>query len=127
MTIGGSFRHYFRPDCRPGSRPVLNHYRLTQAFTQFRCKLACQNIGSAPCTEWNDQAHRSRRVRLRSRSTRKCRRQCSNGRREIEKLSANKFHFASPRKAKNIRGICKRVPPQGTTEMTSAAIVSTVF
>src|SRR5262249_16107040 len=95
VTIRHSLGDGFSTDIGASSRAVLDDELLTQVLREPLSYQASNDGGRATCREWNNNAHRSRRIGLRSRDTRS-ERQRGSARGQMQKLPTEKFHIVLP-------------------------------
>jgi len=82
VAVRERFHHRFGADVGTRARPVLNDEGLAEPFRQPLAHQACGDVGRAAGRESDDQPHRARRIRLRSRNPR-CRERSHSGSGEI--------------------------------------------
>src|SRR5438132_7000461 len=82
-------------DIAAGARPVLNDELLTELLREPLTYYARDDVNRLARGKSNDDAHRPRRIGLRSRDTRK-HRQGRSTRCQMQERAAWKFHFEPP-------------------------------
>src|SRR6516165_6160918 len=91
IAIGGCLHDRFGGDIAGSARPVLDHELLAKSLRQPLTHEACDDVGSPASREADDDAHRSRRIGLRScdpRDNRASRASCY----QIHKLTPGEVH-----------------------------------
>src|SRR5262245_37137606 len=85
-------------DVGASARPVLGDEWLAEALRKLLADQARDNVGSAAWGVANNKAHRPRRIGLRWRNPRACRKS-SSARGQLQKLATGKFHGDDPSSA----------------------------
>src|SRR5262249_24805889 len=86
---------YLGSDIGAGARPILDDERLAEALGELLADQARDNVSSAAGGITDNDAHRPRRIGLRSRDARHSRQRGST-RGQMQKISSGKFHVNLP-------------------------------
>jgi len=70
VSVGRRIHDQFGADIAGGTRPVLDDERLAEPLREPLADQACSDVGAAPRSKADDDAHRPRRVGLRPRDAR---------------------------------------------------------
>src|SRR5262249_20268591 len=84
------------------TRAVLDNEGLAKTIRQPLTHRACHDVRWSACRKWHDPAHRPRRIIERQRDARHDR-ECGSACRQMQKISAGKFHDATLHSALMLR------------------------
>src|SRR5262249_14214161 len=104
IAVGGCLHDRLGGDSAGGARSVLDYKLLAQPVRQPLSHQACRDVSGSARRKADDNADRSRRIRLRRGETRHGR-QRGSARDQMQKISAGKFHsITSSARASKVAG-----------------------